>query len=56
MNGFLAFYSFVYPASACYFDFVFFVLDGLGKPELDAYNRQQVCIECACTGSVQDSA
>jgi hypothetical protein len=51
MNGLLTFYSFVYPASACYFDFVFFVLDGLGKPELDAYNRQQVC-----TGSVQGSA
>jgi hypothetical protein len=51
LEGFLAFYSFVYPASACYFDFVFFVLDGLGKPELDAYNRQQVC-----TGSVQGSA
>ncbi len=31
-----------------------FVLDGLGKPELDAYNRQQVCIKCAC--SAQDSA
>ena len=31
-----------------------FVLDGLGKPELDAYNRQQFCIKCAC--SAQDSA
>ncbi len=31
-----------------------FVLDCLGKPELDAYNRQQVCIKCAY--SVQGSA
>ena len=30
-----------------------FVLDGLGKQGLDAYNRQQVCIKCAY--SVQDS-
>ncbi len=30
-----------------------FVPDCLGKPELDAYNRQQVCIKCAC--SVQGS-
>ncbi len=26
-----------------------FVLDCLGKPKLDAYNRQQVCIKCACS-------
>ena len=31
-----------------------FVLDCWGKPELDAYNRQQVCIKCAC--NAQDSA
>ncbi len=30
-----------------------FVLYGLGKPELDAYNRQQVCIKCACSEVLQ---
>jgi hypothetical protein len=26
-----------------------FVLDCLGKQELDAYNRQQVCVKCTCS-------